>query len=434
MATPLGILPHRQWKELVADVDLHHFRGDPRVRVADDEAFGEMQAYVTDLHRGVEAVHSFEDAAGSVFDCVPIEHQPSLSGQTGPLPQPPDLRPVMRGEPPRAGSPAVRPEAEEPPRDRHGNVMQAPPGTIPLRRVTLGELVRFRTLSDFSRKEPGPRAGRGEPPASPAATRTRTRARAKPSAPSTDTGQNHRYAYTHQTVDAIGAHNALSVYSPVVGATQIFSLAQHWYTAGTGTGHQTLEVGWQVYPTKYGHAQPVLFIFWTADNYATTGAYNLDQPGFVQTNSAWTIGGALSPSSVQGGQQMEIEVAVYLFAGNWWIYLGGLAAANAVGYYPTSLYSGGAMATKATEILFGGETVCKSGSWPGMGSGAMASAGWRQAAYQRDIFYFPAGGGSAWASLTPEQPSPGCYTLALGSSPSPWNIYFFFGGPGAGNC
>jgi hypothetical protein len=299
--------------------------------------------------------------------------------------------------------------------------MQAPPGTIPVRRVTLDELTRFPDVQHFLRKHPAPRS-----PAPSIVT--------QPSLPDTDDRNNHRYAYTHQTVDNIGAHNSLAVYAPPINSDQIFSLAQHWYTGGSGNTHQTLEVGWQVYPVKYGHGLPVLFIYWTADNYQNTGAYNLDSAGFVQTNGSWTLGGAISPASTQGGQQMEIEVGVYLYNGNWWIYLGGLAPANAIGYYPTSLYSGGQMASNATEILFGGETVTHAVSWPAMGSGAMASAGWQQAAYQRNTYYFPTGGGAQWADLTPEEPSPACYTLSLASAPAPWGIYFFYGGPGGGDC
>jgi hypothetical protein len=115
--------------------------------------------------------------------------------------------------------------------------------------------------------------------------------------------------------------------------------------------------------------------------------------------------------------------------------MGGLAAANTIGYYPTSLYSGGQMASNATSILYGGETVCRSVSWPPMGSGLFSAWGWQQSAYQRNIFYFPPGGGSQWANLTPEQPSPACYTMSLEpQAAAPWGVYFFYGGPGGGNC
>ena len=442
---PLGILPNKAFVEIARSASLERYRLDPRTRVRSEDAFRQFKEHIADVYADVEVVHSFEDAFGQVFDCIPIEQQPSLRGAKD-VARPPDLRPVLEGKPAEPRASVRQPLQGEPPRDRHGNVMQAPPGTIPMRRITLDELSRFRDLDEFRRKAPGG----GEAPRAPTLTHA-TRGTSStsrptknqptlgphpetPSTPDPDPSKNHRYAYTHQSVDNIGAHDVLALYAPTVDANQIFSLAQHWYTAGDGAGHQTLEVGWQVYPAKYGHAQPVLFIYWTADNYATTGAYNLDGPGFVQTNGAWTIGGALSPVSVVGGQQMEIEIGVYLSDGNWWIYVGGIAAENALGYYPTSIYAGGALATNATSILFGGETVCTSVSWPPMGSGAMASAGWQQAAYQRDIYYFPTAGGSQWAALTPEEPSPGCYTLSLASSAAPWGVYFFYGGPGGTDC
>ena len=200
-----------------------------------------------------------------------------------------------------------------------------------------------------------------------------------------------------------------------------------------GSPVQTVECGWQVYPDKYRSNRPVLFIYWTADGYNTTGNYNLDKSAFVQTNRAWAFGGALSPVSVFGGQQYELEMTFYLFQGNWWLYLKGTTAAHAVGYYPASLFGTGPLARAATTIDYGGETV-GSGSWPPMGSGSFASAGWQRAAYQRDVYYFPPTGGALQASLSNAQPSPRCYTVSNLSATAPWNKYFFFGGPGGSRC
>lgn len=423
MATPLGILPHTAFRDMVEAARFDTYRRDPRSRVTNAKTFTEMKAHVATLYEGVDVQHSFEDTAGAVFDCIPVGQQISLRGHTGDLPQPPDLTPILQGRPPSVGTPPVAtPDGGSV--DRHGNVRQAPPGTIPVRRITLQELTRFRDLDDFYRKYPH---------AGAASSRRSTSKQTGPSAPDPDPAKNHRYAYTHQTVNSLGGHSSLAVYAPSISSDQVFSLAQHWYTGGAGNSHQTVEVGWQVYPTKYGHAQPVLFIFWTPDNYAT-GSYNLDGAGFVQLSGQTAIGSSLSPVSVQGGQQMEIEIAAYLTGGNWWIYVGGTSAASAVGYYPTSLFSGGAMATQAAEILYGGETVTLKTSWPAMGSGADASTGYGQAAYQRNIFYFPPGGGAQWAGLTPEQPSPGCYTLQAASAAAPWGTYFFYGGAGGGDC
>jgi hypothetical protein len=301
-------------------------------------------------------------------------------------------------------------------------MMACPTGTIPMRRLTLEQLGHYETLQDFFRKVP---------PALAALERPGVR----PTAPDpNDESKNHRYAYTRQTVDNIGGHSFLNVWQPTVTTPdQRMSLSQEWYTGGTGASTQTAEVGWQVLPDKYGHSQPVLFIYWTPDNY-TSGNYNLDNPAFVQTNPAWAIGGALGPVSTDGGQQYELEITYYLSGGNWWLYLGGTTAADAVGYYPTSLYNGGQMASNAQVITYGGETVCHAVGWGDMGSGQLASAGWQHAAYQRDIYYFPTGGGSAWANLSSQEPSPACYTVNLASAPDPWNVYFFFGGPGGTDC
>ena len=73
----------------------------------------------------------------------------------------------------------------------------------------------------------------------------------------------------------------------------------------------------------------------------------------------------------------------------------GTNSSNAIGYYPASIYNNGALSRHAESIDYGGETVGTT-SFPPMGSGAFANAGWQKAAYQRQIYYFPTAGGSAW--------------------------------------
>jgi Neprosin len=421
---PPGILPTASHLELVAATSFDYHRLDPRSRVRNEAAFETMKSHIVDFYADVPVLHSFEDSAGAVFDCIPIEQQPSLRDHEGPVSSPPDLTPVLRGGDPEEQPVEAQPATEQ--RDRHGNLMQAPPGTVPVRRLTLNDLARFDSLEAFFRKHPGGRGSRSGPP--------RRSGPVEPSAPDADPGNNHRYATTDQDVANIGGHSALCLYSPSIDANQVFSLSQQWYAGGTGAGHQTVEVGWQVYPQFYGHSSPVFFIYWTSDNYGPSGAYNLTKPGFVQYGTAAVVGMAQSPVSVQGGQQMEIDIAVYLYQGNWWIYYGGVGVNNAIGYYPTSLFGTGQMATNSDRITYGGETVCNSVSWPAMGSGAFAAAGWQQAAYHRAVFYCPTAGGAQWATLTPYQPSPACYTVNLGLAASPWGRYFFFGGPGGGDC
>jgi hypothetical protein len=178
----------------------------------------------------------------------------------------------------------------------------------------------------------------------------------------------------------------------------------------------------------------VFFIYWTADAYQHTGCYNLTCTAFVQTSSSWTIGGAISPPwSTSGGAQYELQIAYFLSGGKWWLYVNGTSGSNAIGYYPVSLYNGGAMATGASEIDYGGEVVGTT-SWPPMGSGAFANAGYGKACYQRQIQYYPVGGGIVDASLTGSQPSPKCYTVEVHKFNPPWSETIFFGGPGGTGC
>jgi hypothetical protein len=201
--------------------------------------------------------------------------------------------------------------------------------------------------------------------------------------PGVDLSQ-HLWAHAAQSVPNMGGHSFLSVFDPPIGPGQVFSLSQQWYIGGSGDGLQTAEAGWQVYPQHYGGSNPVLFIYWTADDYNTTGSYNLDAPSmFVQTSNSWMLGGALS-SGATGGEQQEIELAYHFSDGRWWLYVGGEDSSHQLGYYPASQYGAGPLASgRAAEVDYGGEVV-GDGSWPPMGSGDFAGSGW-QHAYQRDI-------------------------------------------------
>jgi hypothetical protein len=392
----------------------------PHSKIADEGSFNEMRTHLTNYYDGVTAVHSFVDANGSVFDCIPVEQQISRRGQSGAIPTAPDLptagaQSATAAPRPHAGA-LIQLHADL--RDPFGNQMLAPDGTIPVRRMTLEGLSRFRSLRHYMQKRPGNDGGMRPPGAA--------------GGPAPQVAATHRWAHAFQNVNNLGGTSFVNVWDPQIGPNQIFSLAQHWYVGGSGSGLQTAEVGWQVYPGMYGNSKPCLFIYWTADDYQSTGCYNLSCSAFVQTNKNWALGGALSPWSVAGGAQYELDIAYYLVGGNWWLYLGGGAAANAVGYYPTSIYRGGAMASHASEIDYGGEVVGTT-SWPPMGGGAYAAAGWQHAAYQRQVQYFPTGGGRANATLTPSANAP-CYTSLVVNYAAPWNETVWFGGPGGTNC
>jgi hypothetical protein len=419
MPDPKGIPTLKEFLDSVQGSKHETLAKQASSQVAHADAFAEMKTHILKHYEGVEAKHSFVDANGSIFDCIPIEQQPSLKGKKESIPKAPDLP-----QPDHAAGAAATDERKphlisspmgRDKKDSHGNVMHCPEGTIPMHRITLENLTRFKTLRDFFRKGPG----EVRPPKSSGAI--------PPSVPAT-----HRWAHAYQNVNNGGGHSFLNIWKPPIGANQIFSLSQHWYVAGSGAGLQTAECGWQVYPALYGNTNPVFFIYWTRNGYNGTGCYNMSCAAFVHTAGSFTPGMAVGPISVSGGAQYDFELAFWHTGGRWWLYVNGTSGSNAIGYYPDSIYAGGALTGHATEIDYGGETVGTT-SFPKMGSGAFASTGWQHAAFQRAINYYPPGGGAVDATLTPSASWPACYTAQLNTYAAPWKKTLWFGGPG-GAC
>ncbi len=421
---PKKLIPFNEFVSSLKQTTVEEFRQDPATKVSSASNFDEMRVYLSEHYSGMAVPHSFMDEDGQIWDCVPLDQQPALKGTGIKAATPPDM-PMYQAE---HGTTAtaekpVEVKAQLSPnrKDHLGNAMFCPKDTIPIRRVTLEEMSRFETLDHFFHKGPflnqGGHSGHGK---------------VEQSGTITDVAATHKYAHAYQYVPNLGGHSFLNIWQPGIGANQIFSLSQHWYVGGSGSNLQTVECGWQVYPGKYNNSKPCLFIYWTADNYNKTGNYNLDKKAFVQTNPAWTLGGALSPVSTYNGPQFELEFAYYLYQGNWWLYLKGTSYKEAIAYYPTALFNGGQLATGAQEIDYGGETVGTT-SWPPMGSGHFPAEGFGKTCFQRNIYYFAKTGGSVNASLTASQPSPACYKINLLSG-GPWNSYFYFGGPGGTGC
>lgn len=418
MADPKGFPSLRASLESIQSANHAEFAARAESKVAHEDAFSEMKTHILNLYRNVEAPHSFMDE-GAIFDCIPTEQQPALRGSKGPVPKPPDAPPHEIAS--HSGNERRDLLVESPlspnKKDRHGNVMHCPPGTIPMRRVTLENLSRFPTLKDFFRKAPH-----------------KAMAHPRPSIEIPGPGASHRWAHAYQPVANGGGHSYLNIWQPHIGPGQVFSLSQHWYVGGSGANLQTAECGWNVYPGLYGgDPRPHLFTYYTADDYQTTGCYNLTCGAFVQIGSSFAPGMAVGPISVSGGPQYVFELAYWHTGGRWWLYYNGTSGSNAIGYYPDTLYKGGALTVQASEIDYGGETVGTT-TFPPMGSGAFANTGFGHAAYQRTIGYWtPAGGAMINANLTPSASWPGCYTAQVNLYGSPWSEALWFGGPG-GSC
>lgn len=381
------------------------FVGHPSLKVSSAAEFEVMRAYLEGYYASITPTRSFA-VGDQIVDCVPITEQPALRhGGAIAAPPPEDVD----GRAP-AGVIEAKPNAYG--IGAGGQETRCGRGTIPLRRLTLEELTRFRTLADFFRKQPGDSA-------------------------------IHQYAHAYQDVDNWGGNAALNLWKTTVNQSQgeDTSIAQHWYAGGSGSQTQTAETGWINYPAKFGN-DPVLFIYWTADDYTNTGCYNLDCTAFVQVNSDWCLGCKFDHYSETDGKQYEIELGYYLYQDNWWLKVGWNPwrkhESRWLGYYPASIYNGGQLSQNAQVIDYGGEVAVNQNatSYPCMGSCHFADDGYRSAAYVRRIVYRGDTSNTHYnPTLSPVETDQACYTITNPEENGQWTkTYFYFGGPGGTSC
>jgi hypothetical protein len=398
----------------------------PTARVTDAGAFEQMKQHVLFIYRGVKVQHSFLGADGQTVDCVPLDQQPALKRpemagksveRTAPKPVSTPHEQEGKGGPDlrRQTRKSIDLTLKRGVRDDYGNERYCAAGTIPMRRLTLAELTRFKSLNDFFAK---------------GSTRDEFGAgRQRPGQDLPGDGSTHYYARGVQFVDNFGGDSWLNLWSPSASADRM-SLSQQWFVGGDGASKQTVEGGWQVYPDKWGGNQAALFIYYTTAGYsAGSGCYNLDCAGFVQIANNVYLGSGFTNYSTTGGGQWGFNLQWKRNTdGNWWLFYRGPGNYIAVGYYPASLWGTGQLATNATKIAYGGEDTGTPSALQ-LGAGQAASAGWQQAAFQNFVFYIDTSTTSQWASLDSQTPNPDCYTVAINNIFGSWGTYFYFGGP-----
>jgi hypothetical protein len=425
---PIAYSNFDAFRKELAQAKYEDYKGKPGVRVAGEAEFNKMKAYLVDYYKNLPVTHTFVEHGGGHVDCVAIDKQPGAVAEVKRGHKLQLAPPALPGVPKFATDKKMPTDMQghaahtrQGHKDRFGNEMHCPAGSVPIRRMALADLTRHAKLTDFLQKHHSsyPRAKAG--------------AKCGPEEMAEVLGDptaGHRYAAVMQKVDNVGGSSWLSLWRPVPTPYQ-FSLSQQWYAGGDPL--QTVEGGWVVNPATYGHSLPVLFIYWTADNYQTTGAWNLTGPGFIQVSNAFVIGGTWSTWSTPSGPQWGFQMAWHRdpTTGNWWLFLKGAGNLVPVGYYPRSLFGNGQMSKYATQITFGGE-VTGAPATGQMGSGGYAKDNWLGAAFQKEIYYFPTTGGSQWGFFTdpPILTNPDFYTLDLFINFGNWGTYIFFGGPG----
>lgn len=366
----------------------------------------EARSYLVKYYRNAVSDHSFVAEDGNTWDCMPMDNQPSLRRKKKKsIEQPPAIpsRAII------APDDTVLSKQNNTGEDQFGNRINCPVGCVPVRRLTISDIHKHLSLDHYFKKRSLNNT---------VADDFRLR----------EEGE-HKYAYAKDLRINRGGAGSLNLWEPrLFNDAHVFSLSQIWISGGVGNNFQAVEAGWQVNPRRWGTTKPVLFIYWTADRYNSTGSYNLEQSNtFVQMDHNWSLGGAL-PTSILNGGQVELRLAWHFSGNAWWLYINN----SPIGYYPSNIFRGGVLTKRADALVIGGE-VEGYRSWPEMGSGHFAIEGLRRSAYARNIHLFTPDNTLVDANLTGVEPFPLCYTLEF-SNIEGWDSNFFFGGPGGNNC
>ncbi|KAI3852788.1 hypothetical protein MKX03_028622 [Papaver bracteatum] len=231
-----------------------------------------------------------------------------------------------------------------------------------------------------------------------------------------------------------GAQAEINIWKPLTEQPEEYSTSQLWIS--NDNLQEAIEEGVQVNKILYGHDQPSIFIYWTADGYNNTGCFNIQCSGFVQTTSEISFGSEFDHISIFNGDQYSGTFKIFRdhSTENWWLQFEN----TFIGYWPNFLFK--QLSVKATKMAFGGQVL---NTQPNgrhtntqMGSGHFpAEGGFGISSFFHSVNAFD--GNREW--ITPDRVSvvktkPGCYGLKLDQKDSS-GIKFNYGGPGfSGTC
>ncbi|CAN6373653.1 unnamed protein product [Urochloa humidicola] len=297
---------------------------------------------------------------------------------------------------------------------------KCPENTIPIRRTTEEDILRASSVGSYGKKM----SSRSIPNFFSIGNLD----------PNVTIGHQHAVA-SAQEDKYYGTNATIYLWQPMIERANDFSLAQLWITGGPyATSYlNTIEAGWHVSQKLYGDNNTRLFIYWTCDGYNKTGCYNLRCPGFIQTKNQIAIGGSISPVSIYGGSQYDINIFIRKDPkdGNWWLQVDNYV----LGYWPSSILS--YLADNASNITWGGEVYSHDAgqTLTQMGSGHFPEEGLGRAAYIKNIQVVDSSNNiksPKGVHLIAKQPN--CYNVQSGNN-SDWGTYIYYGGPGKNpNC
>ena len=417
--------------------------------------FARMKAFILKRYEKARSRHTFLDAGGNFVDCIGYEEQQTaISARAA-------GHALLAGPPPAAGFVEPPPTSGrssfldvvpvEPPLSRgetdpFGNVVAAPGGTVPVRRVTLAQLARLGRFSRVFEKAAAPLVAAPEPALGPGVD-----------------GFVHRHAGA-QAETVSGGYVGCTTYLNLWGrdpAPGTMNLSQCWIMGLSPAGGypDTVESGWMVQPGMYGGMKlPVLFVYFNPDGYGTRSprgasrsGYGVNQfgegfitfpdPEYVVNAAAGGFDSLSTPGGPQKGFYTQWQRDD---KGNWILYCGpAKTALKGVGYFPAHLYAPTFLANSAEVLQFGGEVAAQApepGTGP-MGSGVApsdpAADGFGTVAFQKEISVQTAiGKPMSYTTLIQFETNfsdrgiaDPYRSLAGSSTNSAWGSYVFFGGP-----
>ncbi|XP_058070036.1 protein neprosin-like [Magnolia sinica] len=355
----------------------------------------ELKAQLKVLNK--PAVKSIQNEHGDIFDCVDMYKQPAFD------------HPLLKNHTIHM-RPTSYPEGMENQDPLNANLHiglkdgGCPLGTVPIRRTKMQDLMRTKSLSDYGRKNVENGAQLNSP-------------------------SSHHYAIANLSDQVLGTRVTMNVWDPILQDDQSqFSLAQLWIVNGRSYQVNTIEAGWIV------SLQYMLFILEgsNADDYKSTGCYNLLCPGFVQVSRDIPVGSTIQPTSTYDGYQKEITLQVFKDpnSGDWWLTFGDNNIE--VGYWPKSLFT--TLADSASIVQWGGEVFTfESIQSPQMGSGHFPDEGFRKSCYMKKLMFVD--NTTTFKDIPDNTPLyedlTQCYRVIDGGNlGGDWGRHIYFGGPG----
>ncbi|KAK6267263.1 hypothetical protein QUC31_018100 [Theobroma cacao] len=165
-----------------------------------------------------------------------------------------------------------------------------------------------------------------------------------------------------------GGAAIMGVFNPVVKQMQS-SRANVWVQNGPTSDLNSIEAGWAVHPNLYGDNYTRLTAYWTADDFRTTGCYNLLCPGFVQIDTSVFLGQAYLINLDHPMMIEQIGIFQDNVTGNWWLVTQMNYLIIPVGYWPKKIFT--YLTLGADVVKYGGttSTYLQQLDRPPMGSG-----------------------------------------------------------------